>query len=313
MSKATQSKSKNNLEYNFKDIQISSVEYSGEHGSGMTLIYSPSYMPFYISKRGKDIGGIFLDQINREGFGGTKAICLVGGSGLGLEAVCGVNKSMLEDNKFKYHDRALGVCCYTLNLLLHKKFIYPDVGLGQYAFNQLNNDPIPIGQCGAGKNTAVAKIGLDWKKHYVKAGQGAFFLKEGKIKVLCIIVLNSVGLVHDKGKLLHEYKGYSELKEIKELKKINELLEGRDKRIPSNTTLTAIITNVKLDEVEREKFGEKFHDVVQSMIYPYGTIYDGDTLFLATTKKVDLEDKTQLYKMGKECIIKSIHSVFESK
>jgi len=47
------------------------------------------------------------------------------------------------------------------------------------------------------------------------------------------------------------------------------------------------------------------------MIYPYGTIYDGDTLFLASTKKVDLEDKAELYKIGKECIKKSIYSVFE--
>jgi L-aminopeptidase/D-esterase-like protein len=309
--KAIISKSKKNVEYNFKDIQISCVEYDGDFGSGMTLIYCPKYMPFYISKRGQDIGGFFLDHINREGFQGTKAICLVGGSGLGLEAVCGVNKSLLEENKFKYHDRALGVCCYTLNLLLYKKFIYPDIELGKYAFKNLNNNPIPIGQYGAGKNTAVAKIGLDWKKNYVKSGQGVHYLKIGKIKVLCIIVLNSIGLVHDKGRLLHEYKGYSELKDVKDLKKLNEFLKGRDSKIPSNTTLTAIITNVKLDEDEREKLGEQLHDVVQSMIYPYGTIYDGDTLFLASTKKVDLEDKAELYKIGKECIKKSIYSVFE--
>ncbi len=310
MVKAIISKSNKNVEYNFSDIKISCVEYDGKDGSGMTLIYSKSYMPFYISKRGKDIGGIFLDQINREGFGGTKAICLVGGSGLGLEAVCGVNKCLLEENKFRYHDRALGVCCYTLNLLLNKKYIYPDIELGKFSFSKLNNEPIPIRQYGAGKNTAVAKIGLDWKKNYVMGGQGVHFIKVGKVKIICIIILNSIGLVHEKGKLLHKYKEYENLKDIKDINKINKLLEGRNKKTPGNTTLTAVITNVKLYEKEREILGEKFHDVVQSMIYPYGTIYDGDTLFLASTKKVELKDKNELYKLGKECIKNAIYSVF---
>jgi L-aminopeptidase/D-esterase-like protein len=190
------------------------------------------------------------------------------------------------------------------------KYIYPDIDLGKFCFKNLNNNPIPIGQCGAGKNTAVAKIGLDWKKNYVMGGQGVYFIKSGKIKILCIIVLNSIGLIHDKGKLLHEYKEYENIKDVKNIDNINKLLEGRDKKTPGNTTLTAVITNVKLDEKEREKFGEKFHDVVQSMIYPYGTIYDGDTLFLASTKKVDLEDKNELYKLGKDCIKNAIHSVF---
>ena len=31
---------------------------------------------------------------------------------------------------------------------------------------------------------------------------------------------------------------------------------------------------------------KKLHDVVESMIYPYGTYYDGDIFFLASTKEI---------------------------
>lgn len=307
------------VEYDFIDIKISSVEYSGKNGSGMTLIYSPTYMSFYVSKRGKDIGGICIDNENHDNSidSGTKAICLVGGSNLGLEAVCGVSRAFLKRDKI--HETPIGACCYTLNLLRYKdkkirhynkNIQFPDINLGLFAFANLNNNPIPVGYCGAGLNTAVSKIGSNWIKNYVEGGQGAHFIKYERIKILCIIILNSIGLIHENGKLLYKWKEYTHLDEIKNIKKYNELFLGKNNNYPKNTTLTVLITNVKLNKNEREKYAEKFHDIVENMIYPYGTKYDGDVFILSSTEKINIEDKNQLYKLGKECIKKAIYSVF---
>ena len=265
-----------------------------------------------------------LDIINREGYNGTKTIALVGGSGLGLEAVCGVNKALLKDNNYRYFDKTLGVCCYTTNMILGpmspEGFVAPDLNMGQFAFDNLSDNPIPIGQAGVGKNSAMAKFDKDWKKHYINAGQGVHFIKEGRFRILAIVNLNSVGIAHDNGKLLHPYKGYTHLDEIPYIDEINELLKGIDEDHPRNTTISMVITNIKLNEEEREYYGEKLHDVIQSMIYPYGTLYDGDTMFLASTKSYNLNspeliekflgDDGLLMKRGKQCIQEAIRSVF---
>lgn len=320
--------SKKSVPYDFgtegSRIWVSCVEYPGEYGSGMTLLKCEKYMDFYISKRGKDISGISLDMINREGFNGTKTLALVGGSSLGLEAICGVNKALLKDNDYKYFDRTPGVCCYTTNMIFGPKsskgFIAPDMKLGQFAFDTLSNDPIPIGQVGVGKNSAVAKMDKDWRKHYVNAGQGVHFIKEGRFRILAIVNLNSIGLVHDNGKLLHPYKKYTYLSDIPHIDEINELLKGVSDEHPKNTTISMVITNIKLDESEREYYGEKLHDVIQSMIYPYGTLYDGDTMFLASTGTYNLNsdelvekflgDEGVFMKKGSECLRNAIKSVF---
>ncbi len=318
------SKSRKMVNYDFKEIQVACVEFPEEYGSGMTLVKSDKYMDYYISKRGKDIGGIMLDIINQEGFNGTKAIALVGGSTLGLEAICGINKALLKENNYKYFDKTLGVCCYTTNMIFGPKtvngFVAPDLKMGNFAFDNLSNNPIPIGQVGVGKNSAVAKFDKDWKKNYVNAGQGVHFIKEGRFRIIAIVNLNSIGLVHDNGKLLHPYKKYTYLEEIPNIEEINDLLKGVNREHPKNTTISIVITNIKLTEDEREYYGEKFHDVIQSMIYPYGTIYDGDTMFLASTKSYNLNSEELLEKFlgddgilmvkGKECIREAIKSVF---
>lgn len=309
------STSEKSIPYTFKGISVSCVEYGDEPGDkvGMTLLHSDKYLSYYISKRGKDIAGFSLDMINREGYRGTKSIVLVGGSVMGLEGICGVNRAMLKENIENgkdYHEKAIGVCCYTFNLFsfdgIQSKYLFPDVKLGKFSYESLSNQPIPIGQAGVGCCSAVAKIDTNWKSHLVPTGQGAHFIQVGRLKVLVIINLNSIGLVHDNGRLLHKYKKHKYLNEVPNLDNINENLSGI-----GNTTLCIVLTNIKLTNQQREYYGEKLHDVIASMIYPYGTIYDGDTMFLASTSEYKSDDVNQLLVEGEKCIRNAILSIFE--
>jgi len=284
--------------FNIKDLFVSQVQYKS---CGMTTIYSPKYMSFYIDKRGKAIGGFMLDYLFGEGIKGTKAISFVGSSSLGLEGICGINNELLKLNKNKFHDRAIGACIWSFNIE-EKDFTHPDVKLGKYAMKKLKNK-VYIGQAGCGVNATVGKLNNDYKKTKVFAGQGAFYLEEGNIKMLCIIILNSIGVVHENGLLLHDFKI-----DNKNIKKLQDLPKSHKGPKPNNTTLTAFIINMKMNEEEMKNMSSKLHDVVESMIFPYATKFDGDCFFLLSTNEVKYNHKK--IDSCKDVVKNAIKSVF---
>lgn len=293
------SKSNDKINIDIKNIYLSQVQY-GE-SCGMTVVYSPKYMSFYVDKRGKNIGSVGTDNLYGEGTAGTKAVCLVGSSGLGLEGISGVNNAMLKENKYKFHDRALGACIWSYNIV-EKDFTHPDVKLGEYALKNIDKKAY-IGQVGCGVNATIGKLYSDWKKNKVYAGQGVGYLEIGKVKCMCITILNSIGVVHENGKLLHEfYVGKDKIKKISEMPKTS--LTGGSS---ANTTLTIFVTNQKLDKNQMKEHAEKLHDVIENSIYPYATIYDGDCFFMLSTNEVSSKkDYIDDYKQTVKDAIKSV-------
>jgi L-aminopeptidase/D-esterase-like protein len=59
-----------------------------------------------------------------------------------------------------------------------------------------------------------------------------------------------------------------------------------------------------------QKIGEQLHDVVQSMIYPYGTTYDGDTFFFVSTH--EYKTKKNFIKEYENVVRDAIKSPFQS-
>jgi L-aminopeptidase/D-esterase-like protein len=55
-----------------------------------------------------------------------------------------------------------------------------------------------------------------------------------------------------------------------------------------NTTITAVVTNVRLSERDLVQFGRQVHSSMNRAIQPFHTAFDGDTLFALTTDEVDL-------------------------
>ena len=300
------SKTDKHIDFYFKDVYISQVQYPT---TGMTTIYSPKYMTFYIDKRGKDIGDFMLAKDYGEKYQGTKAVCFVGSSSLGLEGICGFNQALLEDNLDhgkEYHDRAIGACIYSWNIVEKDYSFFPDVKLGKYAFKHMDQR-VYIGEAGCGVNARVGKYWSDWKKRAVPGGQGASYLEIGKMKCLCITELNCLGVVHENGELLHDFKiGKHKIKTLDDIKLIESKINEGSK---SNTTLTVFITNVKLDEDQMKSYGKILHDVVESMVYPYSTQWDGDTFIMLSCNEI--QDSKEYIEDYKEVVRKAIHSVFE--
>lgn len=310
-------------------------------------------LSYYISKRGKDISGFNLDIINRTPnetvkYDGAHTIALVGGSSMGLESICGIQEIVLKDNIYWYnkilnekerneqpflplHERIYGVCCYTKNLSIDRNYIYPDLKLGKFAMKNLyknarskiyQTQKIYLKQSGVGLNSTVAKLNTfgkndnSWAENYVLGGVGAKFFEKDDLKILIIINLNSVGLVHDNYKLLHEFpKGANNIGEDirkynKNLNKLkDDILNGTNKNLkPSNTTLSIICTNMEIPDNLKEKLTEELHDEIESMIFPYGTIEDGDTLFLCSTW--DISYQKNFKDLTKPLIRECIKSVF---
>jgi L-aminopeptidase/D-esterase-like protein len=309
-----ESKTDKFVEFYFKDVYISQVQYPT---TGMTSIYSPKNMTFYIDKRGKDIVDFSLVRDFGEGLRGTKAVCFVGSSSLGIEGICGFNRALLEDNLAHgkiYHDRAIGACVYSWNLKHDKDYSYfPDIKLGKYAFKHMSQKAY-IGEAGCGVNARVGKRWNDSSKRAVPAGQGAAYLEIGKMKCLCITILNSVGVIHENGKLLHDFQiGKHKIKDIKDIEKagnIEKTLDLRgDKKLSGNTTLTVFVTNVKLEEEEMKEYSKLLHDVVESMVYPYATRWDGDTFIMLSCNEI--QSSKEYIEEYQEVVRKAIRSVFE--
>jgi len=286
------------IKTNIKNVYISQVQYKS---CGMTVVSSTKLFDYYISKRGKNIYGLGLDVLYGHNYTGSKAICLVGSSTLGLEGICGVNQYLIKENGEKHNDPAIGTCCYTWNIV-EKDFTHPDVKLGKFAMTHRGKNLL-VGEVGAGVNARVGKIYLDGKNK-IKTGQGAFYFEKNKMKCFCVVVLNSLGVIHEKGTLLHPFKiGKKQITNIKEMPK-TELFNTK----PQNTTLTIFVTNVKYSELEMKNLSEQLHDVVESMVYPYATYLDGDTFFLVSSKEI--ATKKDYFDDYKNVIVNAIKSPF---
>ena len=135
------------------------------------------------------------------------------------------------------------------------------------------------------------------------------------MKCFCIVVLNSIGVVHENGNLLHPFKiGKKDITHIKKMQKNKTIFNSsvnpnNDEKIPGNTTLTIFLTNVKYSEEEMKYFSSKLHDVVESMIYPYGTYYDGDTFFFVSSREI--ENNKDYLKDYEDVVKKAIKSPFK--
>lgn len=291
-----------NVKHDFNEIYVSSY---CTNDCGLTTIFCEDYMTFYINKKGKNIGGISLDQLYGTGYNGTKALCFVGGSSLGLEAVCGVNRALLNHNKYGLFDRSLGACIYSYNLV-KKNITFPDCSSGLQSMQNMSNSKIDVGQVGCGKNAVIGKMYSSFKKDKIYAGQGVSYTKHGNVKILVITILNSIGIVHENGILQHKFSvNGKEIKLVKDLPDINF-----DYLQPINTTLTAVITNIIMDSDTIQNLSEILHNYVASMIYPYATIFDGDCLFMLSTDQLNLKIDGDIENVFKKTIATSIKSVF---
>lgn len=249
----------NPFQFDFDEFGIASVQYE-EGPCGCTLILFDRGAQAYADRRGGSIASMDVFSNNDEN--SLDGICIAGGSILGLEATCGVIAESLKDNNYKHFLSIGGSMLRSHNM--NKNKIYPDKALGRFAYNSLKKGIVNLGQCGAALTASV--------------GQGAAFYKyKNGIKIFCLVAVNAIGDIYDKGKIIKK-SGFDETWNDDNYKYQPPLKKHH------NTTISVLITNLELSSYFLEQLGKQVHTSMSATISPFHTIFDGDVFYCCSTK-----------------------------
>lgn len=202
------------------------------------------------------------------------ALVFAGGSLLGLAAVAGA-----ADEIHATRGRGTGwfdmptVAGAILNDYVDgRTWRYPDAALGAAAVRAAVPNVVPIGPVGAGRSATCGKL----PPPGVVSGQGAAAWSDGTTALLVLTVVNAVGSIigRDGTALLGPQP-------LERLVAAEGRAEGR--AAGGNTTLTAVITDARLDTRALGQLGRQVHTSMARAIQPFHTATDGDVLWTLTT------------------------------
>src|SRR5690606_33389518 len=129
------------------------------------------------------------------------------------------------------------------------------------------------------------------------SGQGAAYFEKNGIKILVISVVNAVGNILDKqGNIIRGSLDEKTGERVDISSRILEKLESTP--IQGNTTITAVITNVKFDRLELKRIATMAHTSMAQVISPFHTPWDGDVLFSISTRELEKPAKFEAANAG---------------
>jgi L-aminopeptidase/D-esterase-like protein len=273
------------LEMNFNSIRIGTAEYK-EGPTGATVFYFPKGATAAVDQRGGFSGTYLM------GDGYVDAICFAGGSLMGIEASAGVAKGLFDRRKsVSWFEIPVVRGAIIYDFLPRKNLIYPDVRLGQAAFEAARPNQFYLGRVGAGTH---ASVGVGFDAQYAEwGGQGGAFRQVGKTKVAVFIVCNALGAVHGRD---GEVVAGNRDRKTKETFTIAEDVERRIaagdnlKTASGRTTLLLIVTNQKLTEKELRSLARQVNAAMGRVIQPLAAIDDGDITYAVSTGEVENDD-----------------------
>ncbi|MDX3107761.1 P1 family peptidase [Nonomuraea angiospora] len=266
--------------FDLPGVLVGTAEYA-EGPTGCTVIHVPAGARTAVDARGGAVG-------MSGGYDYNHAICFAGGSVYGLAAAAGVSDELLarRDNRTRWDDIQLVSGAVIYDFSARETAVYPDGELGRAALRNAVEGEFPVGRCGAGRTASTGKVDFGRAEF---AGQGAAFGTFGEAKVLVATVVNAVGAVVDRqggivrgnyhaedGARRHPGADYA------------AMVGDPAPAVMGNTTLTVMVTNVKLTDVELLQVGRQVHSSMHRGIQPFHTMNDGDVLFALTTDEVDL-------------------------
>ena len=221
------------------------------------------------------------------------AVVLSGGSAFGLAASDGVMRC-LEENKIGLdtEDAVIPLvvqsCIYDLEY--GRSDVRPDAAMAYEACqNALKGFDDRMGNVGAGTGATVGKL-YDLPQAQ-KAGLGIHAMQAGDLKIAAVVVLNACGDIFDPdsgqkiaGLLDKERKEFLDYED--EMIKMSE--EAKASAV-TNTTIGCIITNAKFDKAKMNKVASMTRSAYARCINPVGMMWDGDTVYAASTGSVECD------------------------
>ena len=271
------------LELDFPGLEIGVAEYD-EGPTGCTVFHFPEGASASIDVRGGSPG------VSGAGYEFLNAICLAGGSLYGLEAAAGVASELLARREYRtgWMDIPLVAGAIIFDWGPRDNAIYPDKALGRAALAASRPGLFPLGARGAGRSATVGKLFA--YEEGEPAGQGAAFRQVGETKLAVFTVVNAVGAIFDRdGNVVRgHYDRESGIRRALVGGIEERLAEGRPVRPPpGNTTLTVVVTNLRLDGRQLRTLGRQVHASLARAIQPFHALEDGDVLFAVSTGEVE--------------------------
>ena len=213
------------------------------------------------------------------------AVLLTGGSAFGLDAVGGVMQ-FLEERRIGFPAGAARVpivpAAVIFVLGVGDSGVYPDREMGYRVCVNATDDPVEMGQIGAGAGATVGKLpGFTASNGGI--GSACCVLESGLI-VAAIIVVNAWGnIVHPTTGLTVAGAKDNDTDEFVDIVAYlcDQGHEDWDsfQTAGTNTTVGVVATNAALSTTEATKVAQMAHDGLARVIRPVHTMFDGDTVF----------------------------------
>lgn len=287
------------FQFDFPGLRVGVAEYE-EGPTGTTVFHFPDRVMAVVDVRGGAPGTIFTDALrlgNRERrFDG---IVFSGGSAYGLAAASGAAAALkprrVRDGQWSLAAIFPGAIIYDI-AGRRLSTVTPDERLGAAALEAAVEGRFPLGPRGAGRSAMQGSLFADPSSRWdwPHSGQGGAFRQIGPTRIAVFTVVNAVGAVVDRqGRRVRCSYAPSD----EDCGTIEQALarrfslatsaEAGGEGVSSNTTLTLVVTNQRLEVRELQRLAVQVHDSMARAIQPYATMDDGDVLFAVSTAEVD--------------------------
>ena len=296
------------LHFEFPGLEVGVAEYD-EGPTGCTVLYFPGGASCSVDVRGGSPG------VSGTGHEELDAICLAGGSLYGLEAAAGVAAE-----HFARHDYSVGwlEIPIVMGAIIYDwgprdSSVYPDKELGRAALRTARPGVFPLGPRGAGRSATAGKLFAYEERE--PTGQGAACRTIGETRVAVFTVVNAIGAIVDReGNVVRGHYDPERGARRALVAGVEERLAGGVpvRTPPGNTTLTALVTNLKLDARQLKTLGRQVHASMARAIQPFHALEDGDVLFAVSTGAVESDpvlDTTALGVVASEVAWDAVLSV----
>jgi L-aminopeptidase/D-esterase-like protein len=296
------------LRFDLPGLRIGVAEYD-EGPTGCTVFHFADGASVATDVRGGSPGTI-------GGYEWVNAICLAGGSLMGLEAAAGVAAELLAQRGYRLDWMEMPVVSGAIIFDYGPRgnAIYPDKELGRAALRAGREGVFPLGPRGAGRSATVGKT-FEYGQGE-PAGQGAAFRELGPTRLAVFTVVNAVGAIVDRDGTVvrghYDRAGGGRRALVEELER--RLSAGEPTRpLPGNTTLTVVVTNQQLERRALQQLGRQVHASLARAIHPFHALVDGDVLYAATTGEVenDTLDSVALGVVASELAWDAVLACFE--
>jgi L-aminopeptidase/D-esterase-like protein len=220
----------------------------------------------------------------------VEAICLAGGSVLGLEVATGVAADLYAT---RGSDPAR-LPAVTGGVIYDfappgRSGVHPDATLGRSALRAATAGSVPVGPVGAARSATCGKLGrAGWAE---PGGQGAAHGTAGSARILVVVVVNALGVVVDRaGRVVRGNRDPET--GVRAPMTVHDMAFGHQRQldrfgplVPTATTLTVVVTDARLDRGDLNQLSRQVHASLARAIHPFHCSGDGDALWFATTNE----------------------------